>query len=97
MLRRKSTLTMVFATLLVAAGASRADAPPAPMEAAQAAALADWERNPDDADALIWAGRRTAYIGRYREAIGIFSEGIARHPDDARMYRHRGHRYLTVR
>ncbi len=97
MLRRKSTLTMVFATLLVAAGASRADAPPAPMEAAQAAALADWERNPVDADALIWAGRRTAYIGRYREAIGIFSEGIARHPDDARMYRHRGHRYLTVR
>jgi tetratricopeptide (TPR) repeat protein len=54
-------------------------------------------RNPDDADATIWLGRRTAYLGRYREAIEIFSDGIEKHPDDARMYRHRGHRYITVR
>ena len=54
-------------------------------------------RNPDDPDATIWLGRRTAYLGRYRDAIEIFSEGIEKHPDDARMYRHRGHRYLTVR
>jgi tetratricopeptide (TPR) repeat protein len=60
-------------------------------------ARALWEKDRDDADALIWAGRRTAYLGRYREAIEIFSQGIARHPADARMYRHRGHRYLTVR
>jgi len=54
-------------------------------------------RNPDDPDATIWLGRRTAYLGRYRDAIEIYSEGIEKHPDDARMYRHRGHRYLTVR
>ena len=54
-------------------------------------------RDRNDADALIWLGRRTAYLGRYREAIQIFSDGIARHPTDARMLRHRGHRYLTVR
>ena len=54
-------------------------------------------RNPDDADAIIWLGRRTAYLGRYREAIEHFSDGIEKHPDDARMYRHRGHRYITVR
>lgn len=60
-------------------------------------ATAAWRQDPDDADALIWAGRRTAYLGRYREAIDIFSQGIARHPADARLYRHRGHRYLTVR
>lgn len=53
--------------------------------------------NPADADALIWWGRRTAYLGRYRDAIAIFSAGIARHPADARMYRHRGHRWLSVR
>lgn len=53
--------------------------------------------NPADADALIWWGRRTAYLGRYRDALAIFSAGIARHPADARMYRHRGHRWLTVR
>ena len=54
-------------------------------------------RNPDDPDATIWLGRRTAYLGRYRDAIEIYSEGIEKHPDDARMYRHRGHRYITVR
>ena len=67
------------------------------MEAQLADARAAWERDRDDADALIWVGRRTAYLGRYREAIDLFSDGIARHPADARMYRHRGHRYLTVR
>jgi tetratricopeptide (TPR) repeat protein len=52
---------------------------------------------PDDADALIWLGRRTAYLGRYREAVEIFSRGIAQHPDDPRFLRHRGHRYITLR
>ncbi|HEX9944136.1 MAG TPA: tetratricopeptide repeat protein [Thermoanaerobaculia bacterium] len=66
-------------------------------EAKLAEARAAAERSPDDADALIWLGRRTAYLGRYREAIGIFSRGIEKHPDDARFYRHRGHRYITVR
>ncbi|HEX9166115.1 MAG TPA: hypothetical protein VF862_09400 [Gemmatimonadales bacterium] len=56
-----------------------------------------WQRNPESADAIIWVGRRTAYLGRYREAIGVFSLGIAQHPDDARFYRHRGHRYITIR
>jgi tetratricopeptide (TPR) repeat protein len=67
------------------------------MEAQLADAVVAWEKDPDDADALIWVGRRTGYLGRYREAIEIFSNGISRHPADARMLRHRGHRYLTVR
>jgi tetratricopeptide (TPR) repeat protein len=54
-------------------------------------------RNPDDPDATIWLGRRIAYLGRYRDAIETFSEGIEKHPDDARLYRHRGHRYITIR
>jgi tetratricopeptide (TPR) repeat protein len=67
------------------------------MKAQLAEAQAAWDKDRNDADALIWVGRRTAYLGRYREAIEIFSDGIARHPADARMFRHRGHRYLTVR
>lgn len=55
------------------------------------------DRAPANADSIIWLGRRTAYLGRYREAIAIFTDGIAKHPTDARMYRHRGHRYITVR
>ena len=63
------------------------------------AATADFVRSPDDADAIIWLGRRTAYLGRFREAIEIYTRGSQAHPRDARACcaRHRGHRYLTVR
>ena len=60
-------------------------------------ARARYERTPDDADALIWLGRRLGYLWRYRDAVAVFTEGIRRHPEDARMYRHRGHRYITLR
>jgi tetratricopeptide (TPR) repeat protein len=53
--------------------------------------------NPEDVDALIWMGRRTAYLGQYREAIDIYTYAMTLHPDDARLYRHRGHRYISVR
>ena len=53
--------------------------------------------NPDDPEALIWLGRRTAYLGRYREAIAIYTRGIEQWPDDPRFYRHRGHRWISVR
>ena len=69
----------------------------ATLEKNLAAARAEYEKNPDSADAIIWLGRRLAYLGRYRDAIDVFSEGIRKHPKDARMYRHRGHRYITVR
>jgi tetratricopeptide (TPR) repeat protein len=54
-------------------------------------------RRPRDADAIIWLGRRTAYLGRFRESIGIYTEGLRFHPRDARLLRHRGHRYITIR
>ncbi len=78
-------------------------APPMSEEARRAAeaklaeARAAYEKNPADADALIWLGRRTAYLGRFEEAFGIYTEGIRKHPHDARMYRHRGHRLITTR
>lgn len=61
------------------------------------AAENDYETDSDNAEAIIWYGRRTAYLGDYKEAIDIFSEGVEKHPEDARMYRHRGHRYITLR
>ncbi len=65
----------------------------ADLERAHGAYAAD----PADADAILWYGRRLAYLGLYREAIDFFSEGIAKHPYDPRFYRHRGHRYITLR
>lgn len=62
-----------------------------------AAAQADYEQDPDQADNIIWYGRRIAYAGDYRRAIEVFSEGIDKFPADPRFYRHRGHRYLSIR
>jgi tetratricopeptide (TPR) repeat protein len=62
-----------------------------------AAARADYEDDPSHAENIIWFGRRTAYTGDYRRAIEIYSEGIRKHPGDARFYRHRGHRYISIR
>ena len=66
-------------------------------EAQWRAAQADVQARPNDPDALVWLGRRTAYLGRHREAIAVYTDGIRRHPRDARFYRHRGHRWITVR
>ena len=60
-------------------------------------ALKNWENDPEDPDNIIWLGRRTAYLGRFREAIAVFSMGIEKFPEDPRMYRHRGHRFITLR
>ena len=48
-------------------------------------------------DHIIWYGRRLAYLGYYKEAIAIYTKGIKLHPNNARFYRHRGHRYVTLR
>jgi tetratricopeptide (TPR) repeat protein len=45
----------------------------------------------------IWLGRRTAYLTRYNEAIQIFSDGIEKFPNSYKLFRHRGHRYLSQR
>jgi tetratricopeptide (TPR) repeat protein len=45
----------------------------------------------------VWLGRREAYLYNYKKAIDVFSEGIKRYPDSYKLYRHRGHRYITLR
>ncbi|MFK7845090.1 MAG: tetratricopeptide repeat protein [Rhodothermales bacterium] len=61
------------------------------------AAKQEYEANPDDADNIIWLGRRAGYLWQYKKAVSHFTQGIEKHPNDARMYRHRGHRYITLR
>ena len=48
-------------------------------------------------DQIIWYGRRLAYLGNYKEAIAVYTKGITLHPNNARFYRHRAHRYITLR
>jgi tetratricopeptide (TPR) repeat protein len=60
-------------------------------------ALKDYKEDPENPDNIIWLGRRTAYLGKFRNAIAIFTKGIEKFPEDPRMYRHRGHRFITIR
>ena len=46
---------------------------------------------------VIWYGRRLGYAGDFREAIKIYSEGMYDSPNEPKLYRHRGHRYITIR
>jgi tetratricopeptide (TPR) repeat protein len=66
-------------------------------DSALVAARAAWERHPTDADSIIWYGRRVGYTGAFSDAVAIYTEGLRHHPDDARLLRHRGHRYLSLR
>jgi tetratricopeptide (TPR) repeat protein len=61
------------------------------------AAHAQWLRDPGDELATIWYGRRLAYLGRFRDAIEVYSRGLRDHPGSAALLRHRGHRYITLR
>ncbi|MDX2000671.1 MAG: tetratricopeptide repeat protein [Thermoanaerobaculia bacterium] len=66
-------------------------------EALRAEAAARVAANPADLDAWIWLGRRTAYLGRYEEAIRVYDRALELFPAEPRLYRHRGHRHLTLR
>ncbi len=50
-----------------------------------------------DLDNILWYGRRLAYLHRYKEAINVFSKGIHLLPNAPELYRHRGHRFITLR
>ena len=96
----RTEVSAVEATSLLGAPLTRPELPGetrARYEQALAEARREYEADSSDADAIIWLGRRTAYLGRFRDAIDIYTRGIRRHPNDARLYRHRGHRYITIR
>lgn len=62
-----------------------------------AQARAEYEARPDDELKAIWLGRRLAYLGRYNDAIEVYSDALGTHPTSFRLLRHRGHRYITLR
>lgn len=62
-----------------------------------ARAQAAWAADSANVDLLIRLGIAQSGARQFREAIETFSRGIARHPQNAMLYRWRGHRYLSVR
>lgn len=73
-------------------GAAKAQA-----EADLAAAQAALAAKPGDREAAVWVGRRLGYLGRFREAIAVWSDALDEHPGDPFLLRHRGHRWITLR
>lgn len=45
---------------------------------------------PDEEDSYIWLGRRYGYLGRYEDAIAVFTAGLEKFPDSYKLYRFRG-------
>lgn len=56
----------------------------------------NFDQNPNEEN-TIWLGRRTAYLGKYKEAIDIYTGGLKKFPKSFKLYRHRGHRYISLR
>ena len=67
------------------------------MEEAVVKAQTNYQEDTTDLHAIIWYGRRLAYAHRFEEAIDIYSRGIILHPEAPELYRHRGHRQITLR
>jgi tetratricopeptide (TPR) repeat protein len=61
------------------------------------AAKEDYEIHPNDVDKCVWVGRRIAYLGRFREAVAFYTESLEKFGPNAKLLRHRGHRYITLR
>jgi hypothetical protein len=51
----------------------------------------------NDPGKIVWLGRRTAYRWHFQEALQIYNAAIADHPSYPKLYRHRGHRFITTR
>ena len=65
----------------------------AAIEAADAALAAD----PENIDLVVAAAQARAGLWQYNEAIEVFTRGMEIAPDDWRLYRHRGHRFVSTR
>ncbi len=56
----------------------------------------NFEADPSE-DNYVWLGRREGYLYHYTEAIKILSEGLEKYPNSYKLFRHRGHRYISIR
>ncbi|HVS15560.1 MAG TPA: hypothetical protein VMV46_16670 [Thermoanaerobaculia bacterium] len=52
---------------------------------------------PTDPERVLAVGSALAAVWRYRDAIEVYGRGLEAHPEHAVLYRHRGHRHLSLR
>jgi tetratricopeptide (TPR) repeat protein len=53
--------------------------------------------DPKNVDRLLALARAQSAAWRYRDAIATYTRALEFAPQDARLFRHRGHRYISVR
>ena len=53
-------------------------------------AQAVFDVSPDRESSFIWLGRRLGYLGRYSDAVKVFSTGLEKFPQSYKLYRFRG-------
>ena len=75
---------------------ARSAASQSKLDSALSVARKNFESDPSEEN-YIWLGRREAYLYHYKEAIKIFSDGLEKYPESYKLFRHRGHRYITIR
>lgn len=56
----------------------------------------NWEADPSE-DNYIWYARRLGYLSRFQQSVDVMTEGLVKFPNSAKLYRHRGHRYISMR
>lgn len=64
---------------------------------AVARAKAALDAEPQNVDRIIALGIAQSGVRQFKEAIETFTRGLAIAPDNAMLYRWRGHRYLSIR
>jgi tetratricopeptide (TPR) repeat protein len=53
--------------------------------------------DPNNVELIIALGRAQASVWRYNDAIETYTRGLKIAPENAMLYRHRGHRYISIR
>jgi len=71
-------------------------APTEALDRATNEARAAYEADPS-IDNTTWYGRTLGYNGLMREAVEVYTAGLRRHPNSAKLLRHRAHRYFSLR
>lgn len=75
----------------------RLHARPVPNPEAQARVDAELAAAPDDVERIIAAARELRNAMRYDDEVAHYTRALTLAPDDWRLYRFRGHRYLSLR
>ncbi len=60
-------------------------------------ALANYEADSRNLENIVWYGRRLGYLTEYPKAMSVYTRGLHLHPKSPEIYRHRGHRYISMR